>query len=1163
MANKTLPSILTEGQQYLVIEQALIRAGYDHDANIENRPKTTHGSFIFPMLNASISTPGGGFYGGDNDNHKGADRYSIEGNGSIFSKENRTSGVAIGASSMNGSVTCHNINGGLQLYSPISAGSFTHKIYANTARSSTSSMLSIGRQKSEPPVSILPHYNSPYEAMFFNQPDTMHFIGKDLRIGTICISMRPSQDAMRFLVRTVLKFTCVDVLDSYRATAEFEKCQSLYTKKNEILPMLHVALQQCFESIPEVEVKRHQVVQHQSATDHSVFVLDDSGWLQSPRYIANLVHGLEEVRQEGFAFVLKNLEAQMRPAAVSLDIVIPNKDESLTADDQEQFWAFFNGLGEHIEAETYLPNVSKHTFILPSMIAGDKSEGQRLSALAELIETETSYNKRMNDLISVIKQGAYCVYKARHIRLEARYALTALSPPLGKYEIRMIFSNIEQIVAASTEFLKDLNGYQNHKTNEDKSLGEICRKNLQNMQCYKHYLMRYKRAQEIHLALSKKSQAYRAFQERCIHTTGIQTLSNLLVEPTQRIVKYPLLFKDLQILTKENYYDIALQRLIAILSGTNKDSEDVDGLREAAHIASEIAHMEKAKPEQRAEMLFNLRSIIENCPDSIVNQNRSIISYMDGFETNLLTGERGRPITLILFSDKIMIVRRPSTSSGEALFHLKEDEEQRKQKEREEKEREKKSKRDGRNDTDGCNNGGGIHGGSVVSIPGLQLLRKDWKFMGWMDILRVKVAVVEQTDPEGLFCITTRNYAENMHVLLVITRGIMPEGLDKRDTFISKFYETLSLAKATFTAQKAESTSRLHVGELELYCNVFTESQYRDFKFKGDVALFYTCLSHYPADVAPFTTLPAFVGMIQTAAYSSSSTQPETAVGPRTCGFRAILKSKANLNGAGDVFSVAKETSHFLDMDTFQTHIAELVANLQWTVYSFSPYQSAQLHFSRVYMDTDYLFKAAGASSKSTSLRSKSLKKIRDSASAVAAWPSSPSSLGQQHRYSGSFSPLASPHDTHSIPSSPSSYNLSSALGRSNSIVGIRNSSHAIGNEPSQQEQHDNQKHDSPVSMNKRFSMPTIMKKYPSDSNKNYDNTDRGSGSPHPQRQGRPLHHQSQSFAENTIKNSVSVISLLLPGSGRKKGLISSMSFKNGGDNKGEAKEKTKFLETL
>ncbi|KAG0308270.1 hypothetical protein BGZ98_008441 [Dissophora globulifera] len=650
---------------------------------------------------------------------------------------------------------------------------------------------------------ILPHYNSPYEALYYNQPDVTHFIGKDLKIGTVCVSVREGQDAMHFLVRTILKFANIDIPHSYRSTPEFEECRSFYHKKDDMLPLLHVALHHCFESIPEPEVNRHQVARHQFSTDHSVFVLDESSWLQNPCYISSVVGRLEEIRQENFTHVLKNLEAQM------------------------------------IETENYLLQATRISMDLPAMIVGDKTEEQRSDALQELVETEISYNKRMQDLV-----------------------------------------------------------------------------NLQVMECYKQYLMRYKRAQETHSALNKKSAGYRALQENCAQTNSIQTLSNLLIEPTQRIVKYPLLFK-------------------AILSGTNRDSADVNGLRDAAELAARIAYMEKAKPEQRAEILFNLRGIIENCPDSLLSQNRSVVAYLDGYETNLLTGERGRPITLILFSDKIMIVRRPRDASGDTLFQLKEDDEARRRREKEDKEKQERqkrvwrdSKREGVVETDT----GGMRPPTRSNITaGFQILRKDWKFMGWMDILKLKVSVVEQTDPEGLFCITTRDHQETKDDPWETTRGILPEVLDSRDPFISKLYETLALAKAATAFCGAERTSRLHVAELELFCNVFTETQYRDIQCKGDIALFYSSSTSAPVDIMPFTRLPLFVGMIQAT----------------ESGLRAILRSKASLNGVGQLVSTSSDPNPPMNMDAFQIHISELAlihikarnyisANFTWTLIIFS-----------------------------------------------------------------------------------------------------------------------------------------------------------------------------------------------------------------------------------
>ncbi|KAG0248454.1 hypothetical protein BG011_010261 [Mortierella polycephala] len=915
-------------------------------------------------------------------------------------------GILTGAASM--------CDGQVPAFSPVSQGPYSQKRYSRTVRSNASSIMSLGRHKSEPPVMILPHYNSPYEAIFSNQPDMVHFVGKDPRIGTVCISARPGQGVTHFLVRTVLKFASIEIQDMYWTSPEFDQCQQLYPKKGELFAMIHVALQHCLESIPESEIKRHQVVQHQSS-DHSVFVLDEPGWLQSPGYISSLVKGLEEIRHEDFTYVLRNMEAQMRPAALTVDFVIP--DQEVIDVEKERFWDFFNGLGDHIEPGTYLSHAPKASLSMPDVTVGNKANEQRLDALRELIQTESSYNKRMSDLVGEYLNGA-------------RELAKGPNPLMGKYEIRLIFSNIEQILVASTEFLKDLRTYE-EDSDGTLNLGEICRRNLHRMRCYKQYLMRYRKAQETHTVLTKKSLAFKALQEKCVQTQGIQILSNLLVEPTQRIVKYPLLFKD-------------------ILSGTAEDSPEVEGIRGAIEAASQIAHMEKARPEQNAEILFNIRNIVENCPDSLLSQSRNAVTYLDGYETNLLTGERGRPITLILFSDKVMIARRPKDMSGEVLFQLKEDKEERKRIEKKEKERKEKEKKAKKQEDSQCSEDAQSANTQVsahILTSGFSLLRKNWKFLGWMDLLRLQVAVVEQTDPEGLFCITTRNHVETKGDLWETTRGIMPEQLDKRDAFISKLFETLALVKASIasgsvSSNAAEYTSRLYVAELELFCNVFMESQYRDFKYKGDVALFY---SHgrqsQPMDVSPFAKLPLFVGAIQST----------------TTGFRAVLKAKTSLNNAGCTAALSEETNRFLDSDAFQIHITELVANLQWTVYNFDPYQSAHLHFSRVYMHTDYLYKTASALSKANnSLRSKSLKKIRDSSATAATLISlhtnvRNSPIPQQlhkHRYSGSFSLQSSGQA-----SSPNSPGGGLVFGRLNNGQGLPPMS--------------------PMSLNRSFTTPT------------------------------------------------------------------------------------------
>ncbi|KAG0335231.1 hypothetical protein BG000_007681, partial [Podila horticola] len=834
IANKLAPVGLREQQQYQAIEQTLTRAGYDHEAYIETRPKARSGSLCF-------STRGGHVVGGGTPStsvHSGA--ASVFGAAGLQQTQYSTYSPKVSKTSSGGSL-----------------------------RSGSSTIFHLTRPgKTDPPVEILPHYNSPYEGMYYEKPNektgtvsngVRHWICKDLRIGTVCISYKPGESGTaHFLVRTVL---------------------------------------QCLESIPEAEVNRHQVVRHQSAVDHSVFVLDQPGWMQNPGYIASLIHALEEIKQDGFTTVLKNLEAQMKPAALTVDIVIPEA-ESFSTTEKQKFWTFFRGLGEPVDIEPYKIQTSSKKDNLPKFKPGEKDEEYLNAAINEFINTEIRYCERMSALANVYYEEAK--------------AYRGLAPIAGKYEIRIIFSNIKDIASASTAFVKDLKAYERGKSN----LGDICKRNLKAMRCYRAYLLGYAKSR------------------------------SMLTSQTRR----------------------------NIVSALPAGSSEIDGLKEAAEIAADVSHMESGKPEQNAETLFRIRSAVVNCPDSLISQNRVMYAFLDGYETNLLSGERGKPITVILFSDKIMIVRRPRNATGDHLF-----------------------------------------GGDKPSDISMGFLnRQQWKFMGWMDVAKLKISCVEQTDPEGLFCLTTRNYSESKDDLWETTRGILPEWLDKRDDFISKFYEVLSIAKASCVGSKADSTATFHVGELELFCNVFTESAYRDFKHKGEVSLFYSYGLNHPVDVTPFTRLPLFVGMIQSA---------ET-------GFRAVLRSKANLNDAGDPIAAAEDVNSFLATDAFQLHVTELVSNLQWTVYHFDPYQSAQLHFSRLYMDSDYFYKTAAPYLKATHRRS--FFRSGDTSTSTSASPTSRSGTPT----TSTFSPLGSPCSGGilSLPSSPGGGMVSRLIQATNNI---------------------------------------------------------------------------------------------------------------------------------
>ncbi len=146
------------------MEQTLARAGYTHDAYVEERPKLGHGSLVFSNLNSPAEQSCG-----------------TSGLEQAYNSRGSTQGIGLG-SIATGASSMYGGGGSTLMYSPVSAGGYAQKRYAHTVRSSASSILSLGRQKTEPPVMILPHYNSPYESLFFNQPGNT----PELFMGTVC-----------------------------------------------------------------------------------------------------------------------------------------------------------------------------------------------------------------------------------------------------------------------------------------------------------------------------------------------------------------------------------------------------------------------------------------------------------------------------------------------------------------------------------------------------------------------------------------------------------------------------------------------------------------------------------------------------------------------------------------------------------------------------------------------------------------------------------------------------------------------------------------------------------------------------------------------------------------------------------------------------------------
>jgi hypothetical protein len=174
-----------------------VRAGYDHEACIEERPRISHGSLVLSShkgatsnyshlfisdidCNSSISGmatsrtfPGTGYHPGES--IITGPGYGLSAAASIFGASISSGLQHLMSSTMSISGVSPN---SLSDRSPFRGDGYS-KRYSETVRSSASSFLNLGRNsRQDPPVAVMPHPNSPYENLFFGQS------GKTMRLLT-------------------------------------------------------------------------------------------------------------------------------------------------------------------------------------------------------------------------------------------------------------------------------------------------------------------------------------------------------------------------------------------------------------------------------------------------------------------------------------------------------------------------------------------------------------------------------------------------------------------------------------------------------------------------------------------------------------------------------------------------------------------------------------------------------------------------------------------------------------------------------------------------------------------------------------------------------------------------------------------------------------------
>ncbi|GAN09109.1 hypothetical protein MAM1_0244d08631 [Mucor ambiguus] len=260
-----------------------------------------------------------------------------------------------------------------------------------------------------------------------------------------------------------------------------------------------------------------------------------------------------------------------------------------------------------------------------------KNNERRQYLLDEFITTEANYLSSLKTFVSLIVEP---------LRQRSKDRQTAI---IGQYECANIFMNIDEIVQVTENFYNDLIQFNtNAAAAQQQSLGDLCLYHMRQFTCYNKFLLGVHNAQIIN-EKQMKAPSYFHFIEKVIEgqKNGNQTVYDYLALPSQRVGRYTMYFKEL-------------------MKHTTDDHPDLPGLHGSLLKAEEIANMTEEIHTQLMKIFRRLLQAIQYCPESLLSFQRRLVGYLDTIELDPVTMKPMQPVTLFLFSDKIMVVKRPS-----------------------------------------------------------------------------------------------------------------------------------------------------------------------------------------------------------------------------------------------------------------------------------------------------------------------------------------------------------------------------------------------------------------------------------------------------------------------------------------------------------------------
>ncbi|MBN3279313.1 PREX2 protein, partial [Polyodon spathula] len=197
----------------------------------------------------------------------------------------------------------------------------------------------------------------------------------------------------------------------------------------------------------------------------------------------------------------------------------------------------------------------------------------RVCVLNELLKTERDYVGTLEFLSAFLH------------RLN-QYAASKMDKNVTEETVKMLFSNIEEILSVHKEFLSMIEELLQPETSAHHEMG-LCFLQFRNrFQIYDEYCSNHEKAQRLLLEMNK-IRTVRTCLLNCMLLGGRKNtdvpLEGYLVAPIQRICKYPLLLRELLKRTPKKHSDYslvqeALQVMKAVCSNINEAKRQMEKL---------------------------------------------------------------------------------------------------------------------------------------------------------------------------------------------------------------------------------------------------------------------------------------------------------------------------------------------------------------------------------------------------------------------------------------------------------------------------------------------------------------------------------------------------------------------------------------------------------